>query len=362
MKTFRIPVISLICLIIYSCHSTNIIRKTPVELIQADSSLAFVTDTTLIDAFAEVMNCIDLCFIDDTTLILREASQNEEGFRFFKRYSCRSLSYMGEGVTKGRGPGEMLYPYVTGSIFHKGCNASYLYDSSLSKAYLVDLMQIGDSRTVEVIRSFQLPPDVMYAHPLSDTSQFIVHIESDEIICSEMDFNGMLLNRFNLFRNIPASQYLSQLSFCITINPESSEVAMFMLGLPQINILNTQNGMIRSYAVDKSFRNWNKTIRTYDLDTMLYYDSAVSTSEYIFALYRNISLGDRIRNIGNSHIHIFDWNGNFLYDIRVSENIGAMAFDRINRHLYCADESDCSIIRYDLSQLLAHSDDAGTPR
>ena len=50
------------------------------------------------------------------------------------------------------------------------------------------------------------------------------------------------------------------------------------------------------------------------------------------------------------HLHIFDWNGNFLYDVSLKENLNAIAFDESNGRLLGADKDD-DIFEYDLSGL-----------
>ena len=52
-----------------------------------------------------------------------------------------------------------------------------------------------------------------------------------------------------------------------------------------------------------------------------------------------------------SSIHILDWNGDFLYDVRVDENIGDIAFDERTQRLYCIDRLGGGVVVYDLDAL-----------
>ena len=71
---------------------------------------------------------------------------------------------------------------------------------------------------------------------------------------------------------------------------------------------------------------------------------SVNSSDYLGAFGR---LG---RGPGSS-IHILDWNGDFLYDVRVDENIGDIAFDERTQRLYCIDRLEGGVVVYDLDAL-----------
>ena len=53
-----------------------------------------------------------------------------------------------------------------------------------------------------------------------------------------------------------------------------------------------------------------------------------------------------------AHIHVFDWDGNFLYNFQLNDHIGAIAWDESSGYLYCTDNASGGIIRYDLKEII----------
>ena len=133
-----------------------------------------------------------------------------------------------------------------------------------------------------------------------------------------------------------------------------NDVAEIMLLFPQINIFDTDNGTVRSLAVSRAYRNWKSVIsRQINLETTTqYYVNAASGTDYIFAAYKGIPLEQIIKGGSGTSIHVFDWDGNFKYDIKVREDIDCMTFDGRTKKLYCIEKQEGKIIRYDLSGLL----------
>ncbi len=132
-----------------------------------------------------------------------------------------------------------------------------------------------------------------------------------------------------------------------------NDVAEIMLLFPQINIFDTDNGTVRSLAVNRAYRNWKSVIsRQINLETTQYYVNAASGTDYIFAAYKGIPLEQIIKGGSGTSIHVFDWDGNFKYDIKVREDINYMTFDGRTKKLYCIEKQEGKIIRYDLSGLL----------
>ena len=87
-------------------------------------------------------------------------------------------------------------------------------------------------------------------------------------------------------------------------------------------------------------------------DTIQYYEGATSTPEYIFATYKDVPLSRLNERGQGTFVHVFDWEGNFIYNIEVSENIDNIAYDARTGHLYCHEKTEDRIVRYDMSGIL----------
>ena len=133
-----------------------------------------------------------------------------------------------------------------------------------------------------------------------------------------------------------------------------SQVAMVMCFFPQLSIYNVNDGTSMAIAVNKDFRDWKSIMaRRLSPSTTQYYSSITTSSDYIYAVYRDIPIGRLCESGIGSSIHVFDWDGNFKYDIKVKESIGQMTYDEKNSCLYCIELSEGRIIRYDMTSLFA---------
>ena len=63
------------------------------------------------------------------------------------------------------------------------------------------------------------------------------------------------------------------------------------------------------------------------------------------ALYCDARFEDWVKEQYMPHIHIFDWDGNFLYDITLDKKLKAIAYDESGDCMYGIDIND-EIYRY----------------
>lgn len=188
---------------------------------------------------------------------------------------------------------------------------------------------------------------------MPDDGQLIITLEDKKFIFHSIAGDGTISRTFDLYKQARGEQYLTHLSNIMTNDGCSGKVAEFLLLFPQFNIIDTESGQVRSFAVDAAYRKWksvlNKRIWKDNID---YYTGVTSTRDYLFATYKGVPLSNTYAKGQGTSIHIFDWNGDFLYNIKVAENIDNMAFDSRTGYLYCHERVEDRIIRYDLSNLL----------
>ena len=337
-------------LLVSSCNHQGIIDDAPVEVCKPDKVVSVDIDTTLHYTFPEVLNAFRVQIVKDSILVFQEHTSGNNSC-YFKAYSTNNFEYLGEFIRNGRGQGEMLRPHIV------GCCSSEEYlninINSSEKAYSVDVEKTLESGNPAIVRSFDLPSGIIDWFPLEGNRQFTLQSEEGHLTIKVLDENGKTLNTFNYSHDISDENYTTYLSGVLTRNGKSGEVAEIMLLFPQINIFDTDNGTVRSLAVNRAYRNWKSVIsRQINLETTQYYVNAASGTDYIFAAYKDVPLEQIIKGGGGTSIHVFDWDGNFKYDIKVREDIDCMTFDGRTKKLYCIEKQEGKIIRYDLSGLL----------
>ena len=158
---------------------------------------------------------------------------------------------------------------------------------------------------------------------------------------------------YNLYREILGDSYAPFISSIMTCRRRTESVASAMVCFPQINFINNTEGSAQVIATDSAWRNWKTTLNTMmGMDTMQYYTGITSTDNYIIATYMGMPIIDSLTPGHGSHLHVFDWNGKFLLDVSVKEDLGQVAFDSSRKILYCIESTEGNIIRYDLSMYL----------
>ena len=339
-----------------SCVRSNIISDVPVRLVGPEQTMFLASDPTFDFDFHECLYCVDIGVTNDTILLLQDHIMDSDTGTFYKAYSLNDYSYVGEMVMKGRGANEVLCPTYNGDYISSETGKTYCHieDSMLGRVFLLDLGEsLAEGRTV--LHPFtQLSGDIMYVYPYLDSLQYLSDIENNRICSHLIDTEGNKLKSVILYEDVPAMQNVSMLCCYNTINPEDGRIAMLMLSLPQVNILDFRTNEIKSVAVDKTYRRWRDIVYVKGpesiTNSIAYYRGAISTPEYIIGLYKcQLRINPAEADV---HLHVFDWDGDFLYDLTVEEPLDWITYDKRTGYLYGLDKSAAEIYRYDLSEII----------
>lgn len=352
-----------LALLLASCDTENIVRDAEIELAKPMKNLYIEKDSSFDCGFPETLSCRDVFIANDSVMLLYDnIASSGTGNCFYKAYSLDDYSYKGEFLRAGRGPGEVLFPEIVGTFrsAEDGKVKCYLWDMMLSQSYVSDFQEAMEGTGNAVEKISDLPSNTIDVVPYQDSLQLVVNVAQGKILFHLIDRNGEILKTFRLYPdNISAERYLPIFSNSIVVNSEKSLVALIMLAIPQVNFLNLNDGSVHSVAVDKTYRNWKNILscatRISDyMQSKQYYNNAESTPDYILALYLDRKRDDIAKGIlGQSPcVHIFNWEGDFLYNLHVTEDISKIAYDSKRKFMYGLDINEGSIYRYDLSGLL----------
>ncbi|MCM1177401.1 MAG: TolB-like 6-bladed beta-propeller domain-containing protein [Clostridium sp.] len=347
----RKSLVLIVAVLAFSCNRSGIVNDAPVRLARPDKVVSKSIDTAFRNPAPEVLHCFFIQIINDTLLIVQDQASEDNTYHF-KAYSTNTFNYLGAFVRKGRGPGEMLHPHIVKcTSSERSLNVN---DNSLSLACAIDVEESISSRNTAIVQNTVLPPGVIDWLPLPDSRQFVLQSEKGEMIFRTIGSCGEVLRTFDLYGGHNSEWQVTYLSSIFLNDGKTGKVAEVMLFFPQVNIIDTEKGHVYSVAVSKDYRKWKSVMDSMiGMDTKEYYAGAASSPDYIFAAYRKhpIIMQDDSAHYDTS-IHVFDWNGKFLYRIEVDEEIGSMAFDSRTKFLYGIDRGEGRIVRYDLSGLI----------
>lgn len=330
-----------------SCSQRGMIDGVRLEYVSPDKTVSLAASSRL--ALPEVMRCYAIQLIQDTILVLQDRA-TEDNIHHFKAYSVNSSDYLGAFVRLGRGPGETISPHVVKSAAY--AEWLILNDNAMRKAWAVDVVESTVSGSMIAADLFELPAGVVDWTILPDSCSFSLRLDHGKVVFHTEDGRNSVLNSYSLNDAVDSEQSLIYLSGFLTDDGVSGKVAEAMVFFPQINIFDTKAGLTRSLATSKACRYWKTVVSGMpDMSTVEYYEGIAATEDYIFAAYRGVPLGRLDEPGPGSSIHILDWNGDFLYDVRVDENIGDIAFDERTQRLYCIDRLEGGVVVYDLDAL-----------
>lgn len=136
------------------------------------------------------------------------------------------------------------------------------------------------------------------------------------------------------------------------VKPDGSKIVQAMRLVPQINIIDTKTGKITFYRVSKVSRaslfdsQWD--------DGRVYYNSVQADDNYIYATYWgekqwDASLGTKCPFI--HIIHVFNWSGELLYEMKTDRVFFRIALDPIRNRLYTSNLDTDEMYYIDLSKL-----------
>jgi hypothetical protein len=136
------------------------------------------------------------------------------------------------------------------------------------------------------------------------------------------------------------------------IKPDNKKIAQGMVSLSQINIIDLETGDVSYYRATDSPTLSMIAEEKKLLKSPLFYHRCQCNDKYIYALYSGSPREDRYGNaILPSKIHQFDWDGNLIHEIILSEPATQIWLDSNSNFMYTYNEMNENIWRYDINEL-----------
>ena len=345
----RLSHLSFICSLLFlnACDNHKGFSRIPVEFNEPLAELSVAPDGS--HCFQESLHCLDLQVVRDSFLVINRQIDSKDSSQYAV-FSSSTFEYLGGVIPKGRGPEEFLSPHLGRTT----SDASHLFisDNSIGKAFSVDIEESIVRHNSIIATTYHLPQQPVDWIPLDNTNQLCLWLDNKELIFSIIKQDEVVCS-FHPYKDIDATVIIPKLS-CLPIgNGKELKFAIGLVCFPMVLLFDYQSNTILSVAVDKDYRNWRSIINEpFNQHSVQYYAGITSSSDYIIASYWKCTLEETMTHRQESEIHIFDWNGNYLYRLFTHESIGNMAFDAKNCLLYCIDTLNSNVLRYNLSFIL----------
>lgn len=288
-------------------------------------------------------------FLCDSIMLLKASAPDFP--QQIHAFSLSDNSLQGRYVAKGRGDKELLIPIIK-DMFLPGGQSVYIFDLSKRCSYALNLMESVATHSTDLAQLIKLPSGTLDSYPYNGHHLAFIP-ETEDYVCCVLDKNGHQEKRISLFPGVSGIDFFDRMSSACAVNQDTGHLVMAMCMLPQINILDLETGDKKTVAMSKEYRNWKRIFSEGPESRNIYYTSIAKSENGFMALYSGSTFEEWVKEKDNPHIHIFDWTGNLLYDISVSERLKAIAFDDSKKQLYGVDSND-EIYRYDLPEFMEY--------
>lgn len=311
-----------------------------VRFVKPSNDLCLKRDTTIdLNRKDRIINPVDIQVAGSDYLIVKCQPSERSPFYFYvfdvsNFDECRSFG------RKGRGSDELIEPRIL--KFQNDNENMWFYDNT-------KFLYRYNSCNNQMLKVMRLPSSFLDITMASDTSFFYSSFDGVNYHNEVTDFSGEKVANFamNSILNNEGQVTIisSQVASCF-----DGRIVEAMVCIPQVNIYNIERNNVISVSVNKTYKKWRKIMNApLDASTRQYYMAVAPSSKYIFAVYSGATLAEIYQDGGYSNeIHIFDWDGNFKYSVKIDEHLSRITFDESRNQLYGIEKETGHIIRYNI--------------
>jgi hypothetical protein len=289
----------------------------------------------------------------------------------FNIFNVDTGEEIGSFFPRGQGPDEALSVNCVFQFFKKGNDImTLLLASNERKLFVWNITKsIENKKTVfDTIVSFNKPKNKSYLFLFNKNEDtLLAYVSSNNYFLTEDEATMPLYEKRTMYTDSLIQDYpiykiktvrrkseaFSPLDFFYTwdvLKPDGSKIVQAMRTLPQINILDVNTGNVVGYRMPKSpdFSYFEKNIQSVNI----YYNSIHANDNYIYATYWgkedwDARIGAEVPHFNT--IHVFDWNGNQLYELSTDRVFFRIWLDNVRNRLYTVNTDE--VYYLDLDEL-----------
>lgn len=290
---------------------------------------------------------------------------------FFCIYSVDTEKELGFFCNKGRGHNEFFSIGPINQLFQTeddlktvicDYNAKKIYNWNISRSILkhntvfdtiISYKHLKNRMNSTVDNLFNLSENVYLAKMSSlyfeESEQLLPYYQkwkmADNKIGDFSLYKGVVVGNEKEYEQLRGRTYSVDV-----IKPDGTKVVQAMREVPQINIIDIKTGQTTFYRLSDISE---ASIFGKGSNNNVYYNSVQADDKYIYATYWGkkqweVGLGSKSPCI--RLIHVFDWDGNLLYELETDRPFFRIALDPIRNRLYTADLNTDEMYYLDLNE------------
>lgn len=190
----------------------------------------------------------------------------------------------------------------------------------------------------------QCEQDFVYDSHYTPGKYHLYHASSDSLIKEYIIYKKPIVSTD---RNKGIRRFVNYYLSHDKIKPDETKIVMAMQSVGQINILDLRTGALTGIYQKESVS--FKDLENCNLPLKYYYTSASVDNQYIFAPYSGETYWGGYPK-PTDKVHVFDWSGNVICEIKIDKPIFGISYDA-NNHVLYGDDHENHVYSYDVSFL-----------
>ena len=292
---------------------------------------------------------------------------------FFCIYNIDTEEEIGYFCNKGKGHNEFLSVGSITQFFKAGDDLkTTICDFNNQKIFFWNISQSILKKTTEydtiisynnlnlskntLVDNLFYQPDDTFLGKIK--SQYFIEGDTPLPYYKQWCLSDGIINDYHVYKKIETDDNISDDSVedriysVDAVKPDGSKIVQAMSLVPQINIIDTKTGKIISCRISDVSR-----VSLFDSkrdDGRVYYNSVQADDNYIYATYWgdkqwDASLGTKCPFI--HIIHVFNWDGEMLYEMKTDRVFFRIALDPVRNRLYTSNLDTDEMYYIDLNEL-----------
>lgn len=286
---------------------------------------------------------------------------------FFTVFNVDTGEELGSFCKKGQGPDEVVSVNAIFQLFKKGNDIiTVLYATNEGKLFFWNISQsvrkgetvydtIASYNNDRILFPFYHSEDVLLAYKPSDK------LNKEEATTPYYEkrtiYSNELLQNYTLYKKPSVRNSIAQsLDFFFytwdAIKPDGSKIVQVMRHIPQLNILDTETGVVVGYRMENGP---GFSLLETDMKLMnVYFNCVHADDDYIYATYwgkehwiDRVGVELPLFNI----VYVFDWDGKLLYKLITDRSFFRVWSDPTRKRLYTINMNTDEIYYLDLNEL-----------
>lgn len=295
----------------------------------------------------EILGVVDILVVDTFFI----AYTPMDSAHYCQVYSANTYQYLGSFFPIGRGPGE-FYAISPQRSYNTDVKESTTWFSNSLELYHWNITESvrKDSTVINsvIMKKGKLSKGIWFPHV--NNTMFGFQVTSNNI--QYIQYDGEQINTYSIYPRKVSSKLLSLACMEPYPKPDGAKVAYMRTSTNHFCIFNSDFSDFRAFTIYGAPISLKQALQLERDERIMYYSNGKVTDSYIYAIYLNQKEKDRRYHSGNEEIHIFDWEGNAVLNLVITETIVFFTIDEKHCCLYGL-TSDEKIYKYDLSKYLA---------